>query len=74
MKFRFLVFLIIFCTISAVSQTAPPESDFQFWNETQITIPVVKSEDKNKKEFDRISLFFSGNLRFGRNYTRFVDE
>jgi hypothetical protein len=75
MKFQFSCFLIIiFCAISAASQTAPPESDFQFWNETQIAIPIVKSEDKNKKEFDRVSLFFSGTLRFGRNYTRFVDE
>ncbi|HEX8736730.1 MAG TPA: DUF2490 domain-containing protein [Pyrinomonadaceae bacterium] len=74
MKFQILFFLIIFGSLSAFSQTTPPESDFQFWNETQVAIPIVKSEDKNKKEFDRVSLFFSGTLRFGRNYTQFIDE
>jgi hypothetical protein len=75
MKFRFLFFLIIiFGAISAASQTAPPESDFQFWNETQLAIPLVISKDKDNKDFERVSLFLSGTLRFGRNYTRFVDE
>lgn len=74
MKFQILFWLIIFGSISAASQTTPPESDFQFWNETQIAIPLVKSKDKNGKDFERVSLFLSGTLRFGRNYTQFVDE
>jgi hypothetical protein len=74
MKFQILVCLIIFGAISAVAQTTPPESDFQFWNETQIIVPLIKSKDKKGKDFERVSLFLSGTLRFGRNYTRFVDE
>lgn len=74
MKFQILLLLIIFGTLSVSSQTTPPEADFQFWNETQVAIPLVKSKDKNGKDFERVSLFLSGTLRFGGNYTRFVDE
>ncbi|HEX8247250.1 MAG TPA: DUF2490 domain-containing protein [Pyrinomonadaceae bacterium] len=73
MKFQFLFFLMIFGSISAAAQM-PPESDFQFWNETQVAVPLVKSKDKNGKDFERVTLFLSETLRFGRNYTRFVDE
>lgn len=76
MKFPYLFFLIIFCSISAASQTTSPspEADFQFWNETQIAAPLVKSKDKNGKDFERVTLFISGSLRGGGNYSRFVDE
>lgn len=74
MKFPFLFFLIIFCSISAFSQTAPPDADFQFWNETQIAAPLVKSTDKKGKEFERVTLFISATLRGGRNYTDLIDE
>lgn len=74
MKFKILFFLILFCSVSAASQTTPPESDFQFWNETQVAVPLVKSKDKNGKDFERVTLFLTGTLRFGRNYTQLVDE
>jgi len=74
MKFQILFFLLIFAAISVSSQTTPPESDFQFWNETQLAVPLVKSKDKNGKDFERVTLFLSGTLRFGRNHTRPVDE
>lgn len=68
------LFLIAFFNIAVFSQTPPPESDFQFWHETQLQFPIVKSKDSSGKEVDKISLFVSGNLRFGGNYTRLVDE
>jgi hypothetical protein len=74
MKFKSLLVLIILFTKSAFAQTALPEADFQFWNETQITVPVINAKDKNGRDFERLALFLSGTLRFGRNYTRFVDE
>lgn len=66
--------MFLCATNKVFSQIAPPESDFQFWNETQLIFPIVKSRDKNNKEFERIDFFLAGTLRFGRNYTQFVDE
>ena len=74
MKFKILFFLIFLCSITTASQTTPPESDFQFWNETQFIVPLIKSKDKKGKDFERVTFFLSGTLRFGRNYTQFVDE
>lgn len=75
MKFQILFFLLIFGAISALSQTTPPpESDFQFWNETQLAIPLVKAKDKDGKDFERVTFFLNGTLRAGGNYTRLVDE
>jgi hypothetical protein len=65
----FLFFaLVLVSKVNLFSQT-PPETDVQFWNETTITIPLVK-----KKESDKLSLFFNGVLRFGDNVSRPVDE
>jgi hypothetical protein len=69
-----LLFLIALFNIAVYSQTAPPESDFQFWNETQLQFPLVKKKDKNGKEVDKISFLLTGSLRFGGNWTRFADE
>lgn len=73
MKFP-LLFLFIFLSATFANSQTPPESDFQFWNETQLIFPLVTAKDSKGKEVDRVVFFLSGNLRFGRNYTRFVDE
>lgn len=69
-----LLFLIALFNAAVFSQTTPPESDFQFWNETQLQFPLVKKKDKSGKEIEKISFLITGTLRFGRNWTRFVDE
>lgn len=72
--------LIVFFTAAVLftannfAQSAPPENDFQFWNDTQISFPLIKTKDKHNKEIEKLSFFISGTLRFGRNYTHFVDE
>lgn len=74
MNFLKLFFLTALFSFAAFSQTAPPESDFQFWNETQLQIPLVKTKDNKGKEVEKITLFINGTLRVGENYKRFVDE
>lgn len=76
MKKLFLLFLIFFSlSFSAVSQTpATDELDNQFWHETQIVFPLVKKKDAGGETVDKLSLFVGGNLRFGGNVSRFVDE
>ncbi|MFN7945934.1 MAG: DUF2490 domain-containing protein [Blastocatellia bacterium] len=55
---------LFFClTITALAQT-PPRNDTQFWNETQLAVPVSKKTD----------LVLTGGLRFGREISRPVDE
>lgn len=69
LPFSFIIFLLFSTPI--FSQTTPPEKDVQIWNDTQISIPLIKSKDKKT---DRVSLIFYGALRFGRNVTHLVDE
>ena len=51
----------------APAQSTEPDSDFQIWNETTFSFPVLKSKDKKDKEFDRLSLLVFGVLRLGQN-------
>ena len=67
------VFIFIFSTI-IFAQTTTDNSDFQFWNDTSVSIPLKKSTDKNGKEFERMAVSINGTLRFGRNISRPVDE
>lgn len=67
------VFIFIFSTI-VFAQTTTDNSDFQFWNETSVSIPLKKSTDKKGKEFERMAVSINGTLRFGRNVSRPVDE
>lgn len=61
-----IILLSVFITIGAKAQTAP-ERDTQFWNETTVSIPIKGTDDK-------LSVFFNGNIRIGRNVSHFVDE
>lgn len=60
MKF-FLAVLILF-PIANLAQ-----SDVQFWNETVLSVPLIKAKDKDGKEFDRLTGQIIGNFRIGRN-------
>jgi hypothetical protein len=55
--------LVLFAQM-AQAQTVAPQEDTQSWNEVQIAIPINKKLDLN----------ISGQLRFGRNISDFVDE
>ena len=66
-----VAFLSFVLSVSNFPQTPPPESDFQFWSESQIAIPLKKSKDKKTA---RISLLLYGTLRVSRNLEDFVDK
>ncbi len=65
-----LLFTVFYCLSPVVSQTATDDTDYQFWNETQLIFPLVKTKD----DTDKLSLFLNGNLRVGRNIRHLVDE
>lgn len=56
-----LAFLIFSAT--AFSQTVPPRDDFQIWNETTVSFPLIRAKDKKGKEFDRLTFYLYGVLR-----------
>lgn len=62
MKFFLAVFLML--PIVIFSQNS---ADVQFWNETVLNIPLVKSKDKEGKDFDRLTGQIIGNFRIGQN-------
>ena len=68
-----LITILLF-SVQIYSQIIPPKSDFQEWNEVQISFPLIKKKDEKGKEFDKLSFFLVGNLRFGQNLRHFVDE
>lgn len=74
MKILYLPFAVLLFSVFAFSQTPPPTEDVQFWSDAQVSFPLIKDTDKNGKQFDRLSFFVSGTLRFGRNVSRPVDE
>ena len=69
----YLLLFVVF-SISAVAQSTVPETDFQVWNETTFSLPVVKAKDDKGKSFDRLSLLLITSLRFGQNRLALVDE
>ncbi len=71
MRLRIFFLSIISLTIPAIAQTSAPERDFQIWNDTYLTIPVLKKQDGKTS---KLSVILTGTLRFGRNVTRPVDE
>lgn len=73
MRLFFALALIILFSTLTFPQT-PPTDDVQFWNETSLTIPLFKTKDEKGKETERVSLFFNGVLRLGRNVSHLVDE
>ena len=75
MEKLFLLFFVIINFPSAVwSQTTADDIDYQFWHETQVSVPLVKTEDDSGKSTDKLLLFLNGNLRFGENISRLSDK
>ena len=73
-KFFTLFALLLFSNVFVFSQAEPPETDFQIWNDTTVTIPLIKTTDSAGKETEKLNLLINGTLRFGGNATRFADE
>ncbi|MEZ5426198.1 MAG: DUF2490 domain-containing protein [Pyrinomonadaceae bacterium] len=69
-----IVATILFFSHGVFSQNPPPEADVQFWNETSLTFPLLKTTDGKGKKSNRIEGFITGNLRIGQNIQHFVDE
>lgn len=69
-----IFFVILLFSSSFFSQTVSPRNDTQFWNETQLIVPLIKAKDSNNKEFDRVSLLINGTMRVGQNWQQLVDE
>lgn len=74
-KKSFLLILCVFLfSYSGFSQTPPPEDDVQFWNDTSVTFPLLKTTGNDGKETTRLEGFISGTLRLGQNVRHFTDE
>lgn len=68
-----LLFLTFLCILPGLAQSAD-NNDIQFWNETQITFPVIKKDDGSGKKTEKLSFFINGNLRLGKNGGKLIDE
>ena len=66
--------MMVYLSSISLAQTSQPKSDFQIWNETVVSIPLVKTKDKDGKESEKLSFLVFGVLRFGQNLTRSVDN
>lgn len=70
-----LVFVFfIFSVVPVFSQTSAPESDFQVWNESTVTVPLIKTKDSNGKDVEKLDVFFNGVIRFGNNVQNASDR
>lgn len=66
----FTAFVAAFVTSVLVHTAASqslPDSDFQVWNETVVSVPVIKTKDAADKESDKLSLLLIGVIRLGQN-------
>ncbi len=63
--FSIFAWVAILYLVPSFSQA--PDSDFQVWNETTLSIPIIKTTDESGKESDKLSLVFIGVLRLGQN-------
>jgi hypothetical protein len=59
--------------IQSASSQSLPDSDFQVWNETVLSFPVVKTKDSDGKASDKLSLLVLGVVRLGQNRLYPVD-
>jgi len=73
-KYLLILSIFLFLNTCIYPQTAPPKDDFQFWSETTVLFPFIKRKNSAGKEVEKISIFLNGNLRFGRNISRPVEE
>lgn len=73
-KLFLLSAILAILSTSAFSQDPPPEDDVQFWNETSVSFPLLKTTDEAGKKETKLEGFISGNLRVGQNIRHFTDE
>ncbi len=73
MKFVIFLLTLISATIT-FAQTNFPKTDTQIWNDFTITKTLITAKDNKGKQFDKVSLFFTGNLRFGNKIKSLIDE
>lgn len=66
--------MAIFLTAKPITAQALPDSDFQVWNETTLTVPLIKQKDDKGKSVDKLSLVILGTLRFGQNRMYPIDR
>jgi hypothetical protein len=55
-------------------QTAPPETEVQFWSDTTVAVPLVKRKDEQGKDVEKVGFFLTGTFRAGGNVSRPIDE
>src|SRR5688572_4833715 len=61
----FVIFvMLISAKVLAFSQDRP--SVFQSWNELQLIVPLVRTEDAGGKKLNKVTAVFNGIGRFGR--------
>jgi hypothetical protein len=73
MKYLVIVLFTLLLT-SGTAFSQDDSLDTQFWNETQVTIPVIKKDDGSGRKIEKLSFFMNGVLRSNRNFGRFVDR
>jgi hypothetical protein len=74
-KLFLLLFIGYLCFPPVFSQVSETDSvDNQFWHETQLSFPLIKTENDSGKTTDKLSFFINGNLRIGRNIRHLIDE
>lgn len=73
MKFSIIFLVISAFSLSISAQTAPRE-DVHIRSDVSLTFPLIKSTDKDGKEFDRLTFTMNGALRFFDNASRLADE
>lgn len=73
---RSIVLIIFLCTFTVCSnaQSTVPDNDFQVWNETVFSVPVLFSKTKDDKKTERLSLLLVTSIRLGQNRLAPVDE
>lgn len=74
MRFLLLVLILLLVFSTSVAQNTVPETDFQVWNETVFSLPVLRTKDAKGKSVDRLSLLLVTSLRLGQNRLSPVDE
>lgn len=75
MKFSllFLSIIIFAANFSIFAQTAPNE-DVNIRSDVGLVFPIIKSTDKDGKEFDRLTFTLTGTFRFYDNASYLADK
>lgn len=70
-----VIFAIFLCSfLSIKSQSSNIDHDLEFWNDTSLTIPLIKQKNKKGEKVEKINFLLSGTFRAGNNISRPVDE